>query len=275
MVCVGSSAAVSGVLVNSPTLTPQALRYAAACVLLVIGASLTGQRLVRPKGREWVWLLGVATAGLALFNIALVHGAKHAEPALLGVAVACVPLLLAVLGPLMDRRPPPPHVVAAAGLVTIGATLVVGSGRVDAIGLSWALIVLLSEAAFTLLAVPVLARLGAWSLSAYATGLAALLLAGFGGALEGPGALPTLTRADLLAVAYLGVVVTAGAFVLWYVAVGHLGAARAGLLSGLAPVAAAGTGVLLGQPLPAPAVWFGIAIVAAGIGLGFGLRRDR
>ena len=42
--------------------------------------------------------------GLVLFNVALVAGSRHAEPAVLGVAVACVPPVLAVIGPLQEDR---------------------------------------------------------------------------------------------------------------------------------------------------------------------------
>ena len=56
---------------------------------------------------------------------------------------------------------------------------------------------------------------------------------------------------------------------MWYSSVRRLGASRAGLLTGLAPVAAAATGVLLGGPAPKPLVWAGVAVVAAGLALGF------
>ena len=46
------------------------------------------------------------------------------------------------------------------------------------------------------------------------------------------------------------------------------------LLTGLAPVAAAVTGVLLGGPAPTPLVWAGIVVVAAGLTAGFRSRRD-
>lgn len=268
MVCVGSSAAVSGALVTTPVLTAQALRYAAACLLLAVLARATGRHLIRPRGAEWAWLLAVAATGMALFNLALVRGATHTEPAVLGVAVACVPLLLAVLGPVLRQRRPALRVVTAALVVTAGAALVQGAGRADPAGLAWALLVLACEAAFTLLAVPVLPRLGPWSLSVHATGLAAALLAGVGVVVDGPGAMGRLTTGELLAVGYLAVVVTALAFVLWYSTVTQLGPARAGLLGGVAPVAAATTGVLLGGPPPGPDVWLGIAVVAAGLGLG-------
>ena len=46
------------------------------------------------------------------------------------------------------------------------------------------------------------------------------------------------------------------------------GGQPAGLLTGVAPVAAAATGVLLGGPAPKPLVWAGIAVVAVGLALG-------
>jgi drug/metabolite transporter (DMT)-like permease len=82
-----------------------------------------------------------------------------------------------------------------------------------------------------------------------------------------------LDRQDWLAIIYLAVAVTAAAFVMWYSSVAWLGSSRAGLLAGVAPVAAAATGVLLGGPAPRPLVWAGIAVVAAGLALG--LRYDR
>ena len=126
MVFVGGSVAVSGLLSGSPLFTAQALRYLLACLLLLAAVKVTRRQLVRPRGWEWVWLLGVTTTGLFVFNLALVEGAQHAEPAVLGVAVACVPLVLAVVAPLMDRRRPSPVVLLAALVVTCGAALVQG-----------------------------------------------------------------------------------------------------------------------------------------------------
>jgi drug/metabolite transporter (DMT)-like permease len=248
--------------------TAEAVRYAAACLLLLSYVRLAGQRVARPRGAEWLWLLGVTATGLVLFNVALVQGARHAEPAVLGVAVASVPALLAVGGPLLEGRRPRAAVVAAAVIVTCGAALVQGAGRADAAGLGWAAVVLGCEACFTLLAVPVLGRLGAAGVSVHTTWLAAVLFAVIGVAREGPGGVLRLQAADWLADGYLAVAVTAVAFVLWYSSVRRLGAGRAGLLTGLAPVAAAGAGIALGAPVPRPLVWAGMAVVTAGLVLG-------
>ncbi len=125
MVCVGGSVAVSSVLAGAPVFTAEAVRYGGACLILVALAHLTGRRLSRPRGAEWLWL--------------------------------------------------------------------------------------------------------------WLSGIAA--------------------------------------FVLWYSSVRRLGASRAGLPTGIAPVAAAATGVLLGGAAPRPLVWAGIAVVAAG--LAFGFRSER
>lgn len=267
MAFVGGSAAVSATLDGAPLALAQSTRYAVACLLLLAAARLAGRRIERPRGTEWLWLAGVTGTGLVLFNVALVRGGQHAEPALFGVAIACVPLLLALLGPLLEGGRPTARALVAAAVVTAGAALVQGTGRGDAVGLVWAAVVLACEAAFTLLAVPVLRRHGAWGVSVHTTWLAAAVFA-----LGVPFDRRGLGAADLAATAYLAVAVTAVAFVLWYSCVRRLGAGRAGLLTGVAPIAAAGAGVLLGMPAPGPAVWAGIAVVA--VGLALGLRPD-
>jgi len=280
MVCVGGSVTVSSVLVDAPLSTVQAVRYALACLLLLAFARVSRRRLLRPRGVEWFWLLGVAVTGLVVFNVALVRGARHAEPAVLGVAVACVPLVLAVVGPVLEGRRPRPVVLAAALVVTCGAAMVQGLGRSDAVGLVWAGVVLVCEAGFTLLAVPVLARHSPWGVSVHTTWIAAVVFAVLGVATEGPAAVADLRSQDVLAIGYLAVAVTAVAFVLWYSSVRRLGAGRAGLLTGVAPVAAAASGIALGASAPRPEVWLGIAVVAAGLVLGLhtgrrpALRRD-
>lgn len=268
MTFVGSSVAVSSVLATAPLFTAQALRYALACLLLLGFAAVTGRRLTLPRGREWFWLIGVTVTGLLLFNVALVRGSDHAEPAVFGVAVACVPLLLAVIGPMHQGRQPTRRVLIAALVVTAGAVLVQGLGRSDAAGIGWAILVLGCEAGFTLLALPVLGRHGALGVSVHSTWLAAIGFPVIGLVSEGPGAAARLTARELLASGYLAVAVTAVAFMLWYTCVRSIGAGRAGLLTGIAPIAAAAVGVLLGGRPPQLLVWLGIAVVALGLVIG-------
>lgn len=273
MVLVGGSVAVSGVVAPSIMLTAGSVRYAIACLLLVGYARLSGRPLVRPRGAEWLWLTGIAATGLVTFNVALVAGSRHAEPAVLGVAVASVPPVLSVVGPLLQGVRPRRAVVAGAVVVSCGAALVDGMGHSDLIGIGYALVVFACEAAFTLLAVPVLGRLGPVGVSAHTAWIASAMFAVLGLVVEGPAAVTRISSGQWLAVGYLAVGVTAIAFVLWYSGVHRLGPGRAGLLAGVAPVSAAIIGMFLGRPVPGPAVWLGMAVVVCGLALGLDILR--
>ena len=267
MVLVGSSVAISRTLVAAPLLTAQAIRYGVASVVLLILARACGARITRPRGREWLWLASISATGLVLFNIAIVRGVAQTGPAMIAVAVACVPVLLSVLGPLLQRQAPRRQVVLAAVIVTVGAVLVEGAGRVSAAGLAWAGVALACEAAFTLLAIPVLGRHGAWGVSVHSVWIGAVMLTVLGVVIEGPAAAARLTPSDFAAVAYLAVLVTVVAFVLWYSTV----AALAGP-GGRAYRHRAGRGRAYrhghGQPRPSLAMWAGIAVVMAGLAAG-------
>jgi drug/metabolite transporter (DMT)-like permease len=275
MVLVGSSVAVSATLTTAPLLAAQALRYAVASIVLIALAKRLHIPIAAPRGREWLWLAGIAATGLVLFNIAVVRGVAHAQPAMIAVAVACAPVILGVFGPLLQRQALQLKIVLAAAAVTAGAVLVEGAGHADLTGIAWAVVALATEAAFTLLAVPVLGRHGAWGVSVHSVWLGAAMFSVLTLVTEGPAAVTRLSTADLGAIAYLAVLVTVAAFVLWYGAVAALGPGRVGLLTGIAPVAAALTGMATGSRAPSPLMWAGIGVVLAGLGYGLSSRRDR
>ena len=160
-------------------------------------------------------------------------------------------------------------------MVTGGSVLVEGAGRADAVGVAWAVVALLCEAAFTLLAVPVLPRLSPWGVSVHAVWIAAVMLLVGGVLVEGPTAALRLDARELAALLWLAVVVTAAAFVLWYGAVAALGSGRAALLCGVAPVSAAAVGAVTTGHVPGPFVWLGIGVVLAGLALGLAPNRVR
>lgn len=273
MVLVGSSVTLSRSLVDAPLFGVQAVRYAVAALLLFGLARIARVPIRAPRGREWLWLAGVAATGLVLFNVAVVRGVAHAEPAVIAVAVACAPVLLGVIGPLLEGRGPSRRVLLAAPVVVAGAVLVEGTGRTDAAGVGWAALALGCEAGFTLLAVPVLRPHGAWGVSLHAVWMGAVMLAVLTVCVEGPAELVSVSPRQWAAAGYLAVMVTAVAFLLWYRTVAAVGSGRAGLLTGVAPLAAAGAGAVTGDGVPGPAVWLGLAVVVAG--LAAGLRPER
>jgi drug/metabolite transporter (DMT)-like permease len=271
MALVGGSVAVSHLLVDAPLMTAQAIRYAAAAVLLVAMAAVLRRPIPRPRGYEWLLLIALAGTGLVLFNVALVRGAAHAEPAAIAVAVAAVPVVLGIVGPLLEGQTPRTRLLVAGAVVTGGSVLVQGVGRTDAVGVAWAAVALACEAAFTLLAVPLLPRLGAWGVSVHSVVVGTAMFAVLALVSEGPRAVTRLDGADWAAIAFLAVLVTAVAFVLWYATVGRVGAASAGLLTGVAPVSATVVGIAITGTVPGIGVWVGVAVVVAG--LVYGLRR--
>lgn len=274
MSLVGSSVGISRELTHAPLLTAQAVRYTLAAVVLLALARRARVRLLRPRGLEWLYFSGIAALGLVLFNVAVVRGVAHAEPAVIAVAIACVPVVLGIVGPLLEHRAPSGRVIAAAVTVTAGSALVEGTGHTDAIGLAWAAVALVCEAAFTLLAVPVLTRHGAWGVSLHTVWIGALMFAVLGVTTEGPAAVSRLTATDWTVVVYLALMVTATAFLLWYSAVAAVGSGTIGLLTGIAPVSAALVGAALGGQLPGPSVWAGVAVVLGGLGTGLARRRS-
>lgn len=268
MTLVGSSAAVLAGITDYPTFGGQLLRYAGAALVLLLVMSIQGIRHLRLSRSELVRLTLLAATGLAGFNVCFVQAVRYADPASVGAVVGGVPIVLAVVDPLLRRRMPSVRIIIAALVVTIGVALTQGYGGGSIAGLLWALGALAAEVAFSLLAVPVLPRLGAIRVSTYASVLAVpvLLLAAL--VADGRGAMPIPSGTQALSLLYLAVVVTALAFVLWYAAITHLGADRAGLSAGVAPASAVVAAALLGTGDPSAADVTGAIVVGVGVLIG-------
>ena len=267
MFLVGTLAAVSSVINRYPLYGGQALRYALAATILFAVARAKGLGLIRLTRREALLLLALTATGLVLFNVCVVHATRHASPALVGTVIGAVPVVLAVAGPLLARSRPSGRVLVAAAVVVVGATVTTGLGGGSPAGLLLAIGALVCEACFSLLAVPLLPKLGPVRLSAY-TGAAAVPLLLVAGVLTGGDVLRMPTAAEAIALVYLGTVVSAGAFFLWYDALPRLGTDRAGLFAGVVPVGAIATTVLLGLGTPTATELAGAALVIAGLALG-------
>ena len=268
MVIVGSSVAVSRLVTDYPMLTGQALRYAVAAVLLFgVARFFPAPARTRPTRRDLVMLVALGVIGLAAFNACVLIGLRHAEPAVIGTAIGAAPLILALLGPLLARRRPATRLVAASAVVVAGTALVEGFGRTDAIGLAAALGALACEAAFSMLAAPLLPGLGAVRVSAYSCLLAVPLLV-IGAVIVGePAAWRLPTGVETLGLAYLAVFVTVVAFVAWFLGLQQLGVERAGVLVGVLPLATLSTTSVMDGQLPGLGATLGILVVAAGLAL--------
>ena len=267
MAIVGSSFAVLDTLRDYPQSGGQAVRYAAGAAILFV---IAGRRLPRPTARQATRLALLAATGLAAFNLLVLAAEASMDPGSVGVIVAAVPVLLALAGPLQERRRVEPRVLAAAAVVAAGAAAVQGlGGDVTASGLAAALGALACEAAFSLLAAPLLAPLGPVVVSAWAAILAVPMLLVAGLALDGPGGLLRMpTAEEALGLAWLAVAVTVVAFILWYSAVRALGVERTGLLTGVLPVSALVLAAILGRADLTAGRLAGALLVGAGIAAG-------
>jgi drug/metabolite transporter (DMT)-like permease len=275
MFLVGTLAVSASVINRYPLYGGQALRYALAALLLLAVARAMGLSLVRLTPRELLLLLALAATGLVLFNVCVIAATRHASPTLVGTIVGAVPVVLALIGPLLERSRPSGRVLVAALIVVAGATVATGLGSGSPTGLLFAVGALACEACFSLLAIPLLPKLGAVRVSAYTTATAVPLLLLVGVIADGGGVLRLPTGAEATALIYLGTVISAGAFLLWYDALPRLGADHAGLFAGMVPVGAIATTFLLGLAAPTASELGGATLVIAGLAVGLTAGRPR
>jgi len=272
---VGGSVAASSMLTGYPVLGGQAVRYLAAGLLLAAWARLTHKPLPRPAGREWAWLAALAVIGLAGCSVLMIQATRVADPASVGVIIGAAPLVIIIAAAIGARRRPTRRVLLAAAVVTAGSAAAQLGGATgpafSPAGLAWSAGALAGVAGTSLLAAPVLPRLGALAVTVYACGLAGLLLlaaAAVARSAGGPPILATPTPAQLAALAYLTIAVTALVFIAWYAALERLGVDRTGLFNGLIPVTSLAAVALTGTGAITPLGLLGALSVLAGVILG-------
>ena len=264
-VAVGASVAALTLLARYPYLTGQAARYGIGALTLFAFLRYGGEPLPRLHWRDLVRLIVLALTGLVGFNLCLLWALERAEPAAVSVIVGCTPIVLAFIGPILERRAPQRRVLFAAVVVTVGAAIVEGAGSATLSGLVFAFGALVGEASFSLLARPLLARLRPVALSAYVCAIASLVLSVTAVGIGGATAFPFPTPTELMAILFLGFVVTAGAFVAWYTSIMQLGIERAGLFLGIIPLSAVACTALIGTGTITPLRLLGTSVVAIGV----------
>ena len=269
---VGASFTANSLLGAYPYAGGQALRYAAACLLLLPLLGPGGLApLRRLTARHLLRIAVLAGVGMVGFNLAVLAAERTSEPAVPGVFVGCAPVVVAVLVPLLGGRRPRRPVLLGALLVAAGAFTVQGWGRTDPAGILYSAGALAGEVGFTVLAVPVLRLLGPRLLTAVVCGVAAAESVLLGLVLDGAAFLRVPTAVETGALVWQAAVVTVVGFVAFYMGVQRIGVERATLFTGMIPVAAAMSAPFVatgGFGLPQAA---GSVLVAAGAALGTGL----
>jgi drug/metabolite transporter (DMT)-like permease len=209
--------------------------------------------------------------------VLLIEATRVADPASVGVLIRAAPLVIVIAAAVAAGNRPTRRVLFAAAVVTAGsAAAQLGGGT----GMTWSATGLLlsagalgGAAGTSLLAAPVLPRLGALAVTIYACGLAGILLlaaAAVASSAGGPPILRTPTATQLAALSYLAVAVTAVVFLAWYAAMKRLGVDRTGLFNGLIPIASLAAVALAGTGTITPLQFLAALIVLAGVILGLG-----
>jgi len=279
---VGGSVAASSLLAGYPVLGGQAVRYLAAGILLAAWTRLQSKPLPRPACREWAWLAALAVIGLAGCSVLMIQATRVADPASVGVVIGAAPLVIIIIvAAITARRRPTRQVLLAAAVVTAGSAAAQLGGATgptwSPAGLLWSAGALGGVVGSSLLAAPLLPRLGAVTVTVYACGLAGIVLLAAATVVHvagGPPILSTPTATQLAALVYLTIAVTALVFIAWYGAMARLGVDRTGLFNGLIPVTSLAAVTLTGTGTITPLRLLGAVAVLAGVLLGLSRARQ-
>lgn len=255
-----------------PSLDLAWLRIALAAAILMAIAWRPGA-LASLRGR-WRWIIAYGVIEMSIPFPLIAAGEVHIASSLAAIIIASVPLLVTVISLRADPSERPTR-LRAAGLA-IGFVGVVALVGIDVAGsfdeLLGALAVFGAAVGYAI--GPVLVKLGMDGIDARVAMGASLLVATVVLAplaiVDAPAGAPT--AGAWVAVAALGVVCTALAFVVYTVLVREAGTGRATIITYINPLVAVVLGVTLLGERPGPTALAGLALILAGSWLATGGR---
>jgi len=231
-------------------------RCALAAVLLLPLAAARGE--LRPVLPCWPWVLAFSLAEIAVPFAMLGYAEQRLSSSLTALLIAAVPLVGAVLtralnlGDRIDRRRLGGLLVGIVGVAALVGIDVHGG---DLVSVAAAGLAVLGYAAGPLLASTVLSELPGVGLAAVALGLNALWYAPFAWFTR-PTPVDAVPVKAWVAVAVLGVICSALAFIVFFALVAEVGPARTTVITYVNPAVA----VLLGVAVLGESVTLGIVV---------------
>jgi drug/metabolite transporter (DMT)-like permease len=247
--------------------TPPALawgRVTLGAVVLLVLAWRAGT-LPSLRGR-WRWLLAYAVAEIVIPFPMLAFGEQRVPSSLAAIMVASVPLIGALLAMRFDHseRPTPVRALGLllgfAGVVALVGLDVAGH-RGELLGIGAIMLTATGYAIGPMLVKHRLAGLDPRASQGAGLALASLLLLP-ALALDPPHRVPT--TGALGAVAVLGLLCTAGGFVVYAILIGEAGTSRATVITYVNPVVAVALGVWLLGERPGAGAVAGLLLILAG-----------
>ncbi|TVR53087.1 MAG: DMT family transporter [Puniceicoccaceae bacterium] len=251
--------------------------YHLALFRFLIASAITGVLCLhfRPKlppARHWPFLILSSLSGIVLYTVFLNLGQLTVTAGSASFIISLVPVITAVLAPLLLKEAPPRGLWIGLGLSLTGIALISfgeGDRFVLSTGVFWVLAAAACGSATILLQKPVMRHCDSFSIGAWIIwiGTAALLVF-----LPGlPAAIEAAPPRALGATVYLGIFPGAVAYLCWAKALAAIPAGQASRMLFVIPVIAVAVAWLwLGEIPPPPALAGGFLVIA---GLFWGRRR--
>ncbi len=236
---------------------------------IYVAAGLRGQPTTAPFAHiQWGWVL-LAGASMAAYNLTFFAGVKASSVAVgTAVALGSGPIWAGLLRLLVARRSPSPVWWAGTSFAVAGGSLMVlGSARqldISMAGIALCLTAGLSYAVYTLVSQRLVARtsasivtLSTFSFSALMAVPAAFVVSGF----------PAVSAQGWWIMAYLGVIATGVAYLLFTHALSRISGTTAVSMTLVEPLTAFFLAIVVIGERPPPPAFAGLALVMLGLAL--------
>jgi drug/metabolite transporter (DMT)-like permease len=248
------------------------LRFAVACLALLVAAFALEGGLPRLDRRQLMATLALGATGVLAYNLLFLGALSRMPASRTSLIVALNPAVTIAAASLLLGERLSPWRWTGVGLALLGVWIVVTRGQPlaaagEALGAGeWMMFgAICAWAAYTLIGRSVLAGLTPLAATTWAALFGTAMLLVVAAPDLGQVERAAITPGVLAAVAYLGLLGTGLAFVWYYRALQVLGPSRTVIFNNLVPVFGAGFGVgLLGEPLTA-SMLLGGAIALTGV----------
>jgi drug/metabolite transporter (DMT)-like permease len=251
-----------------PPLTLNLLRFAIAACVLAPFAAVRGGLASLPRPLPLAAMALMALTGIALFHIGFNYALVYGSATQGALVFALVPAAVAVAAVLWLKEAPSRRRLAGIALSVAGVALVVAGGAADSaspapvLGALWMLGAVAAWAVYTVIAKR-LADADQIVVIAFASVLGAVLLLPLSVFELVDGPWPSPSAAGWLGTAFLGVVASALAFVVYSRVLRELDASLVGAWLNLDPIVGVATAVLfLGETLVAGQIVGGVVALA-------------
>ena len=270
MIIVGSSVVAGKMIAASlPVMLSSCLRFAIAAPVLMLVLLLREGRPKLPTRADMLTLFLQALCGVFLFSVFLLYGVQYTGAIEAGLITGTLPAVTAVLAVVLLRERLNAWQSAGIACAVLGAVLLnilspeaAGKTSSSLLGIGLVFAAVLCEALFVVLGKRTEGRLSALTIATAMSVLGFLLFLPFALRDATHFDFSRTTLLDWSLVAYFGLVVSVGAFWLFYAGLARVPASVAGAFMAFLPLSAVGfSALILGEPVRGLHVVAGACVV--------------